>query len=224
MSTTTSLTIVRLFGASALFLIAGCRTSDEQIQTYRLAKEPAPLLAPFDHPSLIMSQSVPSSGSMPALPGMAPAGKPTDITWKKPATWTEQPPSSMRVGSFLVTGPDGQQADVSIIPLSGSAGGDLANINRWRDQIDLPPLSADALSQHLHEVRMTAGVVRIVDFVSDKNLIDGKFKKRVLAATLKQGERTWFFKMMGDDRTVEQSKKAFNDFLASVRLTNDVGR
>jgi hypothetical protein len=44
----------------------------------------------------------------------------------------------MRVASFRVTGKDGKQADVSVIPLPGLAGSDLDNVNRWRGQVGLP--------------------------------------------------------------------------------------
>lgn len=201
-----------------VLLLGGCRTSDDKIETYRLAKEPAPLLAPMASPHHTPVMETPMNGAMQPLPGMAPAANAKDISWKTPKEWSEQAPSSMRVGSFLVTGPDNQQADVSIIPLSGSAGGDLANINRWRDQIDLPPLNEGALTQHVREVKLPAGLFHLVDFTSEKPLIARKYRKRVLAASLQQGDRTWFFKMMGEGRTVEQSKQKFMDFLSTVRL------
>ncbi len=46
----------------------------------------------------------------------------------------------MRVASFEVS-ENGKTADVSVIPLGGMAGGDLANVNRWRGQVGLPPLA-----------------------------------------------------------------------------------
>ena len=43
----------------------------------------------------------------------------------------------MRLASYNVPF-DGGVGDLSIIRLAGQAGGDLANVNRWRDQLGLP--------------------------------------------------------------------------------------
>ena len=58
----------------------------------------------------------------------------------------------------------------------------------------------------------------LVDFVSREPLLNDRFKKRLLAAIYTQGERTWFFKMVGEDRTVEEAKPAFLQFLKSLRF------
>ena len=59
-----------------------------------------------------------------------------DLQWTTPSHWLTQPTSSMRIGSFIVPFSDGQ-ADLSIIKLGGDAGGMVANVNRWRGQLDL---------------------------------------------------------------------------------------
>lgn len=53
----------------------------------------------------------------------------------------------MRVASFKVQNDAGQQADVSVIPLPGRAGGDESNVNRWRGQVGLGDLSAEELAK-----------------------------------------------------------------------------
>src|SRR5260221_14262107 len=68
------------------------------------------------------------------------------ISWTLPEGWTELPPADMRVGSFLAKGQNGQSVDISVVPLSGSAGGMLANINRWRGQIQIPPIEEKDLN------------------------------------------------------------------------------
>lgn len=185
------------FLISNAIVISGCK--DESIQTYRVAKELSPLL-----------ESVPA-----AQPAQAPS---REINWKVPNGWREQAPSSMRVGSFLVPGSNGQTADVSVVPLSGSAGGDLANFNRWREQIELSPLSEADLSAMSEAHTFKNGTVRVVDFVSDKLLIENRFKKRIVAAIYPQGQRTWFFKMAGEDSTVRSAKSAFMEFVKSAHF------
>jgi hypothetical protein len=39
-----------------------------------------------------------------------------------------------------------------------------------------------------------------------------------MSATYKQGNRTWFFKMTGEDKTVEETKPAFLQFLKSLKF------
>ena len=172
----------------------GCRQEDP-IQSYRVSKEAAP-----------------------AMPAASSENHSKAIDWDLPPGWVEQAPSSMRIGSFLITGANGQTADVSIIPLSGAAGGDLANINRWRGQISLPPISEAELSRDSQLITPGGRSMRFVDFVSDELLLNHLHKKRLVAAIYTHGESTWFFKMLGEDATVESAKPAFLRFLQSVRL------
>ena len=152
--------------------------------------------------------------------GLTAAATSKDISWKVPAGWEEQPPSSMRVGSFLVKGDNGQVADVSVIPLSGDAGGDLANINRWRDQIQLDPLSESDLPSHSESISPGGRTMRMVDFPSKDLLLGNKYKKRLIAVIYQQGSRSWFIKMLGEDATVEAAKPAFLKFLQSLHFNN----
>jgi hypothetical protein len=212
-----------LFMFVVLLPFAACGR-DDSIKTYRLAREPVPLLA--NNGAAPVTQPVdapPGSSSMPAIPGMEAAASSSDIGWTVPKGWKSQPPSAMRVGSFLITGKDGQQADVSVVPLSGDAGGDLANINRWRDQIELRAMNEDELARELKTRSLGGHTYRMIDFVSDRPLINGQHKKRVVAGIVTHGEQTWFFKMVGEDQLVSASKDEFNAFLASVRF-KDAGR
>jgi hypothetical protein len=173
-------------GIAFYILSVGCRRNDS-IETYRVSKEPFP-----------------SNLSAPA----SPSPQHPELTWRTPTGWKEQPASAMRIGSFLITGTNGQTADVSVIPLSGPAGGDLANINRWRGQINLPPISMKALAQASERVELAGRKMTWIDFSNDN--------KRVMAAIYKRGDRTWFFKAIGDDQTVREAKPAFLRFLKSL--------
>jgi hypothetical protein len=73
------------------------------------------------------------------------AGKPE---WTLPEGWKEQPGAGMRYATIQVPG-DAKPLDLSVIPLPRS--GDtqkyvLDNINRWRGQLNLKPITADELS------------------------------------------------------------------------------
>lgn len=71
-------------------------------------------------------------------------GKPT---WTLPENWTQEPGSSMRFATLKVKGSD-PEVELSVIPLPASENLDqdlLSNINRWRGQLGLGDISADAL-------------------------------------------------------------------------------
>jgi hypothetical protein len=177
----------------SVLLLPGCRR--DPIETYRVAKQPA----------------APQSG-------LTASHK--EITWKTPLGWKEQPPSAMRMGSFLLTGRNGQTADVSIIPLSGEAGGRLANINRWRGQINLDPITENDLQDQSETINSGGHPMVLIDFVSKDALLDNRYRKRVVAAIYTHKDRTWFFKLMGEDLTVEEAKPTFREFLNSLRFND----
>jgi hypothetical protein len=197
----------------ALIILVGCRKDDE-IQTYRVSKESDTSMPMAGAPAAPGSDM----NSMGAEMGMSAAASPKEIEWKTPASWKELAPSSMRVGSFLVKGANGQTADVSIVPLSGEAGGDLANINRWRGQINLEPISEAELPKNSETITAGGHRMLLVDMLSRDPLINNQYKKRLIAATYTQGSRTWFFKMIGDDATVSAAKPAFLKFLKSLQF------
>jgi hypothetical protein len=175
----------------SLILLIGCRK--DTIETYDVPKE----------------ISVSMTAGMPGDLG-GPDASTRDIEWKVPAGWQEQNPSDMRLGSFLIKGANGQAADMSVIPLAGDAGGDLANVNRWRGQIQLSPLTAADLSAQSETIAPGGRRMIYVNFVGGK--------KRLLAAIYHRNGRTWFFKMLGEDQTVLESKRAFMQFLKSLKF------
>jgi hypothetical protein len=141
------------------------------------------------------------------------------IHWQKPEAWQEQPGKSMRIGSFLIPGADGRKAEVAVTTFPGDVGGDFANVNRWRGQIQLPPIAEAELSTAITSIDLPTGKFQLLDITSAEPLIDGKYKARILGAWLKQAERTWFFKLMGDDESVGAQREALLGFLRSVEFT-----
>lgn len=177
------------------FTFSACQR--DQITTYQIPKE-----AP--------------GNAMPMMPGMEkPQGQ--GFEWIVPGTWAVQETGGMRTGSFAAKGPNGQRVDISVIPLSGEAGGDLPNINRWRGQINLEPLPEGSLGQNSRTITLGKRRMLFIDFVSKEPLIDSRYKKRVMAAIFKEGQTSWFFKMTGEDEAVTATQPAFLQFLASLK-------
>lgn len=201
-----------------LGLLPACKP--EPIETFRVQKEKdfVPLLANEQSPSMPSKKPSMNDATMPAMETSVGAESRSGIHWTTPKSWQQKAPSDMRVGSFLVAGENGQSADVSIVPLAGNAGGDLANINRWRGQINLTPIDEAALDQNSRMEIFGPRHMRLVNMVSAEPMIDGKYKKRVVAAIYESAHRTWFFKMIGDDATVTGAIPAFKSFLSTLKF------
>src|SRR4051812_5705938 len=53
---------------------------------------------------------------------------------------------------------------------------------------------------------------------------DHKPPQRLLGAIARQGERTWFFKLLGPQADVDKQEKAFKQFIQSVRFSDSADR
>ena len=188
--------------ASLALALAGCGRND--IQVYRVAKEPAPAQGQMASSAALPPGHPEASASTPAL------------EWKLPAGWQEVPPGEMRLASFHVPGNDGKQADVSVIPLPGLAGRDLDNVNRWRGQVGLPPVSEEEMAKLAQPVQIGAQTAQLYDQAGQAP--GSGESSRILAALLRRNGVAWFFKMTGNDALVEEQKPAFIGFLESLKF------
>ena len=182
-----------LLALGVVAALAGCDRNE--VKVYQVPKE----------------SSAPAPG-VPATPPMAASETPTqpNLTWTLPEGWQEVPPGQMRLASFAATAPDGKKVDVSIVPLGGVAGGELGNVNRWRGQVGLAPVTEDELSK-LGEKVQTAGSETVL-----YDLTGGK--ARILVTSLRREDTSWFFKMTGEDELVGQQKQKFIAFLKSLKF------
>jgi len=173
--------------------LAACK--DKSLTSYRTPKEPETDLAPTSD-------------------AMTPAAAPT-IRWAVPAGWQPQAAGGLRLASFLVPGANGASAEVSIVSFPGSGGDELANINRWRAQLQLAPIAETELPGQ--EVALTTGAGQFVT-ADMAGVAADKGPTRILGAWLRQAERVWFVKMMGPPDLVGTQKDVFVAFLQSVRM------
>ncbi len=198
------------------FLLVAC--SDNEVVSYRVAKEePTPQSpAPSSQPSAVktsdvtpvapIAQKAMSSGAVATASG---AG----LAWTAPANWVAKPVSAMRKGSYSITGADGAIADLSITAFPGDVGGEVANVNRWRGQLQLPPLSDADVSANVTRQTINGLNATLVDFANP----NASPPQRIVGAMVRFGEATWFFKLMGPDAVVATEKPAFVEFLKSVK-------
>jgi hypothetical protein len=184
------------WAASALILAAGCR--DSEVVTYTVPKEAVTPPAPSPAPD----------ASMAATPVSAATG--ADLVWTAPADWVAKSGSAMRKATYVITGEAGATAELAVTAFPGDVGGTLANVNRWRGQLQLPPLEASALSSALTTLDFNGLHADVVELA-------GASGQRVLGAIVPAQGATWFFKLTGPDALVAREKAAFLAFLQTVK-------
>ena len=187
--------------------VAGCER--DEVKVYEVAKERPVQVADAGRPS-----------SAPARAGQQEDQAPGDakVPWTVPKGWTEKPTSGgMRLASYGVSAADGRAVDISVVALGEQAGTELENVNRWRRELELPAIEEAQLPTVRTPVTIGRAKAFLYDQTSSAALIDGKQKKRTLAAILPAGGMTVFFKAMGEAALVEQEKARYIQWLASVK-------
>ena len=119
------------------------------------------------------------------------------------------------MAKFTISGPDDSQAAVNVSMSAGDGGGLGSNINRWRGQLGLSPLSEDELNKLVTPVDTAAGKAMLVDMAG--NDARTSQKARLVGAIVPQGNRTWFYKLMGNDQVVANQKDAFSKFIQTAK-------
>jgi hypothetical protein len=188
--------------------LAACKR-DTEIKVYRVSK------APLEEPTPGQPGAMPANAPSPSMPGGmgasaatrdAPASK---IKWAKPETWTDVPPSAMRYASFSA-GANDSKVDISIVTFPGEGGSDTDNVNRWRQQLGLPPMTPAAVATQVEPLKSDETAFSIVDIAGAN--------ARTLAAWTRRDGHVWFFKATGPSDQVGKEKPNFIKFIQSVRF------
>lgn len=151
------------------------------------------------------------AAAAPAAPA-APAAR-KGPTWQLPAGWAEAAGSSARYATLSVTGADGAKAELAVTTFPGDVGGDLANVNRWRQQIGADPVGEAELANLVTKVQAGDLSLSMIDVTGPQN--------RLLAGWVRHGAGTWFFKLAGPEALLGVEKEKFVAFLSTVRFSPD---
>src|SRR5262245_7435665 len=95
-----------------------------------------------------------------------PEAKPS---WKLPGGWKEQPGREMRFATIQVPSEVGPPLDLSVIPLPNTSRDTqkyvLDNVNRWRQQVRLPPIGAGDLTNSTKTLKVDGHEATLVSLV-----------------------------------------------------------
>ena len=157
---------------------------------------------PAGHPPIAAATS--------ALPAKTErAGKPQ---WEVPANWTEEPATQMLLAKFS-RADGGTKADITVSSFPGDVGGLLANVNRWRRQVNLPAIDEPQLANAVKSLAMQSEQGTLVELENP----DGK-SASLIGVVVPHSGQTWFFKMFGDAKLVAGERDAFVKFVQTVKF------
>jgi hypothetical protein len=193
-------------------LCTGCRKAN--VESYRVPKEkdaemPIATAAPSANAGGTTEAPPPSAAPMANTP--VPTAEGAELTWTAPREWTQKPPAPMRKATFAIPSGSGD-AELSITAFPGDVGGELANVNRWRGQVQLAPITEADLAKEVTRVEHNGLKFGLADVVAT-----GPNPRRILGASVPFGGATWFFKMAGSDAAISAAKPAFLAFLETVK-------
>lgn len=201
---------------------AACR--DQKVTSYRIPKEKeadASAAAAAAHASAGVN---PGSASTAAPAGSSnPTGDMANtavatasgaaLTWTAPSHWQSKAGSAMRKATFTMAGEGGANAELAVTAFPGDVGGEVANVNRWRGQIQLPPLGEPEVAGAITRLEANGLKIAFVDMVNTA----AATPTRMLGAWVPYQGSTWFFKLTGPDALVAREKAAFVQFLNTVK-------
>ena len=198
----------------------GCKDRNS-IQIYRVSKEDpssatsATQQAPMGLPPIMQDGTPGLSSNCPII---GPGSKASTITDTPPSTWGKKPASAMRQASYLAKGKDGAQADISLIILAGTAGGELDNVNRWLSQLGQQAITQEQLDKMTQVITAPLGKVTVVDLQGKPEGGDTSKDGRIIAGMVAgEGGGTWFFKMRGNPEITGAEKDHFLKWITTVK-------
>lgn len=155
--------------------------------------------------------------TMPAMgtTSSEPAVKPAASGAATPAGWKELAPTTFLAAKYAIQGEGDAKAEMTVS--TGIGGGVFSNVNRWRGQLGLAPLSEEDFSKTAKPIDIPTGKGMLVDMDGT----DAKTgKKARLVGVIVPDSGSWFYKLMGDPAVVGQQKDAFIKFIQTAKFGN----
>ena len=194
-------------------LLAGCK--DKKVISVYLVSKPTleVMTSENKNPAMDGMPSTPLTGTSKEQGALS-----AQMTGTPPANWEQQPLTMMRQASYVVKGEHGTSADISLVTLTGAAGGVLDNVNRWLSQLGQPAITAEQLKGLAIPIPSPLGAISIVDLAGLPQGSDASKDGRIIAGIVSGDNGTYFFKMRGNADLVKSEKETFIQWIGTVPL------
>lgn len=179
----------------------------EFLKTVKISAQPP--VAPAATPAAVTAAPAAPPADMAGSPVVSASGP--GLKWTAPAGWQEKTGVGMRKATFTIPGANGATAELAVTAFPGDVGGDLANLNRWRGQLSLPPVTEAEFAGAVTRLSVNGLTVTLADITGG-----GDNPQRLLGAMVPHAGATWFFKLTGPAALVATEKPAFLSFVQTL--------
>jgi hypothetical protein len=192
---------------SAVLLSLGA-CDDDKVKVYTVKKPASTTPATSSAPT--PSPAAPGAGAA----GVAEASDALGITWTLPDGWSRvEGDRPMRVATF--TAGEQDRIEIALTRFPGTVGGDLANMNRWRNDVRLEPITGDKLEPML--VRFDSGTWK-----GYTTRVRGEQRHMIVAAVHDPAaDQTWFVRATTTPDLADRHEESVYAFARSLRPAAD---
>lgn len=173
-----------------LSAVVSLSCTEEKIRTYRVASD-------GDSKEALAAPAEPTN--TPTVSGA--------LQWQVPAEWKKEAPRQFQTALFSLS----PEVNVAVSSLPGEAGGEMANVNRWRGQVGLAPLE-DVAGKDLG-VEAEGISAKWFEVIGESDSI--------LAAIISLPAETWFFKLNSPTAEIESRRGEFMSFLSTLHFGSE---
>lgn len=134
--------------------------------------------------------------------------------YEVPEGWVLGKVGGMRKAAFTVAEGE-KKVEITVIDLPPMAGDVLANVNRWRGQVGLEPVTPKELKEQLTTIKVDSLDGSYVELIGPPK--DDR-RPAILGVIVPTRGRVWFLKLTGDAELAAREKKRFEEFVKSVHF------
>jgi len=129
---------------------------------------------------------------------------PSDVPGTPPSGWKTTAPGPMQAAKFSVPEKDGAKADVTVSVFPSDTGGHVANVRRWRGQINLPEADDAAIATLIKPLPGGPPNAVMAELENGGRSLTG--------AIVPRDGRWYFYKLLGDSAAVAAAREAFINY------------
>ena len=104
------------------------------------------------------------------------------------------------------------------ITISTAGGNVAANVNRWREQVQLQRLDAATLTDELRKINVDGHDAVSVALVGPQQ---AQHREAILGTIVEAQGRQWFIKLKGDAELAARETEHFEQFVQSIRFRKE---